>query len=150
MKYKRIYCRISWHAICFSVGVYYWRKRPNMQSGRNATDTTRKNDGAGKQMTFFVEGLSIDSASVCRVRRIGEFQGLRDALLAAERIISEFLLREFKPGMPPDTLYSRYKIAGEVPYIFRDDGHITQNLPGFNHFQFAKSRCAEIAGAGTV
>jgi hypothetical protein len=101
-------------------------------------------------MTFFVEGLSIDSASVCRVRRIGEFHGLRDALVAAEKIISEFLQREYKPGMPPEVLYARYKIAGEVPYIFRDDGHITQNLPGFNHFQFAKSCCVEIASTQTA
>jgi len=97
-------------------------------------------------MTFFVEGLKIDRAAMFQVRRVGEFQGLADALVAAERIISEFLEREFQPGMEPDALFSRYKTSGEVPYIFRDDGEITQNLPGFNHFRFALARSAEIAG----
>lgn len=98
-------------------------------------------------MTFFVEGLKIDRAAVFQVRRVGEYQGLTDALVAAERIISEFLEREFEPGMEPGMLFSRYKTSGEVPYIFRDDGEITQNLPGFNHFRFALARSVEIAAA---
>ena len=95
-------------------------------------------------MTFFVEGLSTAHEAASQVRRIGEFQALGDALVAAERAIREFLVREFQPGMLPGALFTRYQSCGEVPYIFRDDGDATINLPGFNHFQYALSQCAEI------
>ena len=95
-------------------------------------------------MSFFVEALSIHPESVNQVRSIGRYAQLRDALVAAEQAISEFLRREFQPGMLPSALYSRYQSHGEVPYIFRDDGEITMNLPGFNHFRYALSMCAEI------
>jgi hypothetical protein len=95
-------------------------------------------------MTFYVEALSIAREAESQVRRIGHYQSLRDALVAAERAISEFLLCEFQPGMLPSTLFSLYQSHGEVPYIFRDDGEVTMNLPGFNHFRYALARCAEI------
>lgn len=101
-------------------------------------------------MTFFVEGLSINRETVAQVRHIGEYQSLMDALVAAERTISEFLDREFQPGMEPATLFTRYKASGEVPYIFRDDGNVTQNLPGFNHFKYALARCRELASGVTA
>jgi hypothetical protein len=93
---------------------------------------------------YFVEGLTTAREIVSQVRRIGEYRSLGEALAAAERAISEFLVREFQPGMLPRTLFNRYQVFGEVPYIFRDDGDITVNLAGFNHFQYALARCAEI------
>jgi hypothetical protein len=99
---------------------------------------------SGALMTFFVEGLSLAREAVNQVRRIGEFQSLGDALVAAERAISDSLAREYKPGMLPGALFSRYQSMGEVPYIFRDDGDITVNLPGFNHLRYAMSQCSEI------
>ena len=101
-------------------------------------------------MAFFVDGLTIKPTTVSQVRRIGEFTGLQEALLAAEKIISDFLLSEYQPGMLPSTLFARYKAAGEVPYIFRDDGEITQNIAGFNHFRFALSCCTELANSHTI
>lgn len=98
-------------------------------------------------MTYFVEGLSLAPESINQVRRIGRYSQLRDAISAAEASISEFLLNEFQPGMTARMLFNRYQSVGEVPYIFRDDGEITLNLPGFNHFQYASSKCAEIADA---
>ena len=95
-------------------------------------------------MIYFVEGLTIAGEIANQVRRIGEYCSLGDALAAAERAISEFLIREVQPGMLPGALFSRYMKFGEVPYIFRDDGDITVNLPGFNHYQFALARCTEI------
>ena len=101
-------------------------------------------------MTFFVDGLSNAREAVSQVRRIGEYQALGDALVAAERAIREFLTREFQPGMLAGALFTRYQSCGEVPYIFRDDGDITVNLPGFNHFQYALSQCAEICQRQSV
>jgi hypothetical protein len=98
-------------------------------------------------MTFFVEGLSLAPESMNQVRRIGRYSQLRDALVAAEEAISAFLVSAFEPGMTAGMLFERYKTIGEVPYIFRDDGEITMNLPGFNHFRYALSKCAEIAEA---
>ncbi len=98
-------------------------------------------------MTFIVEVLSVVREAVNQVRRIGEYQSLGDALVAAERAISEFLSREFQPGMTANMLFDRYQSVGEVPYIFHDDGTITTNLPGFNHFRYALSRCVEICEA---
>jgi hypothetical protein len=95
-------------------------------------------------MTFFVEGLCVAREAVNQVRRIGEFQSLGDALAAAERAINDFLVREFQTGMTPSLLFARYQCDGEVPYIFRDDGEKTLNLPGFNHFRYALSRCNEL------
>jgi hypothetical protein len=95
-------------------------------------------------MIYFVDGLTTAREVVSQVRRIGAYRSLGDALVAAEWVISEFLVREFQPGMLPRALFSRYQIFGEVPYIFRDDGDITVNLSGFNHFQYALARCAEI------
>jgi hypothetical protein len=95
-------------------------------------------------MTFFVDGLSAAHGASREVRRIGEYHSLGDALLAAERIISEFLMQEYRPRMLPTTLLFRYQNFGEVPYIFRDDGETTTNLPGFNHLRYALTKCAEI------
>jgi hypothetical protein len=96
-------------------------------------------------MTFFVEGLSLAQESINQVRRIGHYSQLRDAIVAAEEAISEFLENAFEPGMTAKMLFHRYQSVGEVPYIFRDDGEITLNLSGFNHFRFAFSKCADIA-----
>jgi hypothetical protein len=93
---------------------------------------------------FLVDGLSNVNGVSSEVRRIGEYISLGDALAAAERMISEFLNREFQPGMTRAALFERYRNSGEVPYIFRDDGMITTNLPGFNHLRFAFSTCAEL------
>jgi hypothetical protein len=98
-------------------------------------------------MTFFVEGLCLAPESINQVRRIGRYSQLRDAIVAAEEAISEFLVNAFEPGMTAKMLFHRYQSVGEVPYIFRDDGEITLNLAGFNHFRFALSKSAEIAEA---
>jgi hypothetical protein len=97
-----------------------------------------------ENMSFLVEGLSPARETVSQVRHIGEFQLLRDALVAAERAIREYLFREFRPGMLPSALFSQYKSHGEVPYIFSDNGETTMSLPGFNYLNYALSQCAEI------
>lgn len=96
-------------------------------------------------MTFFVEGLSKYHDAESQVRRLGEYETLQESIAASKRIIDEFLLREFKPGMTSAQLYAQYQGFGEVPCIFRDDG-MTMSIPGFNHWQYATSRSAEICG----
>lgn len=96
-------------------------------------------------MTFFLEGLSKYRDGDSQVRRLGEYQTLEEAIAASKRTIDEFLLREFKPGVTAAQLYAQYQGFGEVPCIFRDDG-MTMSIPGFNHWQYATARCAEICG----
>jgi len=79
-----------------------------------------------------------------KVRHIGEFLTVEDAVAAAKRTIGEFLVRRFRQGMLPATLFTLYREFGEVPYIFRTEEDDTTNVPGFNHFEYAKSLCIEM------
>jgi hypothetical protein len=96
-------------------------------------------------MTFFVEGLTSLPDREQEVRHIGAYATLDEAVLAARRVIDEFLAIEFAPGMPPARLFARYQSHGEVPIIFRDDDDKTLNVGAFNHFEYALARCAELA-----
>lgn len=96
-------------------------------------------------MTFFVEGLSGHREPETKVRRIGEYQTLPEAIMAAQRTIDTFLQREVKAGMEAKALFSRYQELGEYPFIFRDDDK-TYNVPGFNHLHYAMTRSTEICG----
>ena len=96
-------------------------------------------------MAFYVEGLSKYREPENQLRRIGEYATLEEAIAASKRAIDEFLLRDFKAGMTSAQLYAQYQGFGEVPCIFRDDG-MTMSIPGFNHWQYATARCAEICG----
>jgi hypothetical protein len=94
-------------------------------------------------MTYMVEGLSGHDGPESKVRRIGAYDSLPQAIEAAKRIVDVFLRKEFKPGMDSRMLLSRYQEMAEHPYIFRDDDK-TFNVPGFNHLHYAGTRSAEI------
>lgn len=94
-------------------------------------------------MTYYVEGLSGHGGTESKVRRIGAYEQLPDAIATAKRIVDVFLRKEYKTGMDSKMLMSRYQELGEHPYIFRDDDK-TFNVPGFNHLQYATTRSGEI------
>jgi hypothetical protein len=95
-------------------------------------------------MAYLVEGLSGQGdEDNSKVRRIGEYEALPDAIASAKRIVDGFLRREYRPGMEPGMLLARYKELGEHPHIFRDDAN-TFNVPGFSHLQYATARSADI------
>jgi hypothetical protein len=96
-------------------------------------------------MTFFVEGLSGHDQPETKVRRIGEYRSLTEAIAASQRTVDEFLRRQLEPGMSAEQLLARYRSAGEHPFIFRDDDK-TFNVPGFNHLYYAMTRCKELCG----
>ncbi len=95
-------------------------------------------------MRFVVEGLSLSSAIDNQVRRIGEYETLEEAVMAAKQIISNFLASESRPGMQPKRLVARYQNFGVVPYIFRGDLGESVDVPGFNHFQYALAICDDL------
>ena len=94
-------------------------------------------------MTFFVEGLSGHDEPETKVRRIGEYDTLEDAISTSKRVIDVYLRTAYRPGMEPRTLLSRYQDKGEHPYIFRNDDN-TFNVPGFNHIHYATTRSNDI------
>jgi len=96
-------------------------------------------------MKFFVQGITRLDDARTSVRQVGEFATHDEAIAASKRMIDDFLAREHKPGMNAALLYGRYQRFGESPFIFGDAGH-TMDARGFNHLQYAKTRCDEICG----
>ena len=94
-------------------------------------------------MTFYVEGLRGHTEPESKVRRIGEYETIEEAIAAAKRLVDVCLRRDYQAGMEPGMLLARYKEQGEHPYIFRDDA-ATFNVPGFNHLNYAMTRSTEI------
>jgi hypothetical protein len=100
-------------------------------------------------MAYFVEGLSGHGQPESKVRRIGAYDTLPEAIVSAKRIVDVFLRKEFKTGMDSKMLMSRYQELAEHPYIFRDDDK-TFNVPGFNHLHYAGTRSVEICSGKKI
>ncbi len=94
-------------------------------------------------MSFFVDALIRVNDIGAAATRIGEFRTREEAFAASRRSIDEFLLREYKPGMPAKTLYSRFREFGAVPVILRDNDD-TADFFSFNPIKYALERAGEI------
>jgi hypothetical protein len=94
-------------------------------------------------MTYFVEGLTHVPGGESKVRRVGEFATLEEAIGAAQKLIDDFLQAKWVAGMTVAALYEQYQEGGEVPFIFSDDAR-TMNVSGFNHFNYAATRCGAL------
>ena len=68
---------------------------------------------------------------------LGEFDHEEDAVVAAKKIVDDFLDRGYEPGITAESLLDGYKSFGEDPWI-----------PGssFSAWEYAKLRCTEICG----
>jgi hypothetical protein len=102
-------------------------------------------------MKFLLSVLQRDAAGVHKVRQIGDFALLEDAIAAARREVDAMLGGLYVPGMTSTQLVDSYRGSGQTPYISRDDEE-TMNAKSFNHFQYARSRsktlCGEDGSAG--
>jgi hypothetical protein len=96
-------------------------------------------------MSFVLEGLTLSRAGDDKVRRIGQYATVTEAVAVAKHVIDEFLYREFRQGMLPSEILAHYKEFGEVPVIFRSEQNETVNVPDFNHIQYATARCMELS-----
>jgi len=96
-------------------------------------------------MAFIVEGVTKHDEPDAGVRRIGTYETREEAIAVAKVTVDDFLRREYKAGMLPSELFSKYQERGEHPFIFRDDDK-TINVRAFDHFPYAMLRCAEICG----
>jgi hypothetical protein len=73
----------------------------------------------------------------------GEFDTLEEALAACKRIVDEFLLANYKPGMTATELEQGYKMFGEDPWIAGGDPDVK-----FSAWDYATARAKEICGEG--
>jgi len=66
---------------------------------------------------------------------LGEFESLEDAISACKKLVDDFLLSDYKPGMTAAELDESYKVGGPDPWI-RDSS--------FSAWDYAKERSEEI------
>ena len=69
---------------------------------------------------------------------LGEFGTFEDAIAACKRIVDDYLLSTYKPGMTADKLAESYKNFGEDPWIVDYGGS------AFSARDYAEQRCKEI------
>lgn len=74
----------------------------------------------------------------------GVFATPEEAVAACQSIVDGYLTDAFKPGMSADALFESYTAFGEDPFIVHE-------VPGgasvkFSAWDYARQRCAEIAG----
>ena len=72
----------------------------------------------------------------------GEFSDYASAVQAAQKIVDDYLVSVYQPGMPAGTLFKSYSLFGEDPFIVPDDGH-----PPFSAWSYARARCQELCVA---
>jgi hypothetical protein len=73
---------------------------------------------------------------------LGEFPTLDAAIAASRKIVDEYLLSAYKPGMTAHALYRSYTSFGEDPFIVAVSSNETGVL--FSAWDYAKSRCDEL------
>lgn len=100
-------------------------------------------------MAYIVDA-TVRSGGDFVVRHIGKFDGVEEAVRAAEEVIDAILREHRRAGMAPRELFARYEEAGVFPYIFLDHDENTFNLRSFNHYQYALKRCSEFCGERTA
>lgn len=69
----------------------------------------------------------------------GEFSTFEEAIKHCQKIVDEFLVSNFKPGMSVDELYDQYVSFGDDPFIRGPESN-----PGFSAWSYAKQRCEEL------
>ena len=72
--------------------------------------------------------------------KLGEFETMEAAIEACKRIVDDFLVSAYTPGMSARALYANYTSFGEDPWISG-----VENVP-FSAWNYAEQRCVEISG----
>lgn len=73
-------------------------------------------------------------------RRAGEFATLEDAMAQAKKIVDDYLLSAFRPGITVDQLMRSYLMFGEDPFIVTPD---PDAIP-FSARDYALLKCREM------
>ena len=72
----------------------------------------------------------------------GTFATYDEAVAACQRIVDEFLARQYRPGMTVEELYSLYTMFGEDPFIRSDGPAPDARASIFSAWEYARLRCA--------
>lgn len=75
--------------------------------------------------------------------KAGRFETAEEAIAACKKIVDEFLLNGFKPGMTAEHLYKGYKGFGEDPFIEKENP--SDPYVKFSAWDYARQRCEELA-----
>jgi hypothetical protein len=70
----------------------------------------------------------------------GSFDLLEEALGVCERIVDDFLLRNYKEGMTMLDLWGLYTFHGDSPFV----AHVNDHESIFNGRDYARRRCAQL------
>ena len=73
---------------------------------------------------------------------LGEFPTLDAAIEASKKIVDEYLLSAYQPGMTAQALFGSYASFGEDPYVIAVQWKQTEVL--FSAWDYAKRRCDEL------
>jgi hypothetical protein len=73
---------------------------------------------------------------------LGEFETLRAAIEAAQKIVDDYLLSAYQPGMTAQALADSYTSFGEDPFIVETPRQAGGVL--FSAWDYARRRCEEI------
>ena len=71
--------------------------------------------------------------------RLGEFDGCAAAVTACKKVVDDYLLDAYEPGMTFDQLWSLYTGFGDDPFIVTTD-----KLCRFSGWYYARQRCEEL------
>jgi hypothetical protein len=71
--------------------------------------------------------------------KLGEFRDCQGAIAACKKIVDEFLLANYRPGMASGELWQQYSFFGEDPFISTTDGNCR-----FSAWSYARERCKAI------
>jgi hypothetical protein len=70
---------------------------------------------------------------------LGPFGDYQTAVEAARKIVDDYLLSAYRPGMTAEALFTSYSLFGEDPFIVPDDAD-----PPFSAWTYAKARCQHL------
>ena len=71
--------------------------------------------------------------------RLAVFDSCPEAIAICKRLVDEYLLSAYKPGMTAAQLWTSYSTFGEDPYIFT-----TGEQCPFSAWDYARQRCEEL------
>lgn len=74
----------------------------------------------------------------------GKFETLEAAVEACRKIVDRCLGEDYAPGMTAETLWMRYTMFGDDPWIAGGDG----GTKHFSAWDYARERAAEICSGG--
>jgi hypothetical protein len=72
---------------------------------------------------------------------LGEFDTLEEAVRACKKIVDDFLVSTYQPGMTVAELLTQYAFHGEDPWVMTGDGTVP-----FSARDYASQRVRELCG----